>query len=165
MPIFPCPACGKTVRAPDETAGKRARCPRCKAIIEVPSAVYEAEVVAEPESEAIVVVASNDAEEDEGRRPCPMCGELIMADALKCRYCGEIFDKTLKKKAKKKRGDAEEMTTGDYVCAVICPGIGCIAGIIWCLQGKSKGPKMLGLSVLFSVFWSLIRVIVESSLK
>jgi hypothetical protein len=40
----------------------------------------------------------------EGRRPCPMCGELIVASAAKCRFCGEVFDQTLRKKKGKNAG-------------------------------------------------------------
>ncbi len=31
------------------------------------------------------------------RRPCPMCGEMIVATAAKCRFCGEIFNPELKR--------------------------------------------------------------------
>src|SRR5688572_6415637 len=33
------------------------------------------------------------------RRPCPACGEAIVATAQKCRFCGEIFDPALRPKA------------------------------------------------------------------
>jgi hypothetical protein len=29
-------------------------------------------------------------------KPCPMCGEKIQRKALKCRFCGEVFDPVLK---------------------------------------------------------------------
>ncbi|HWB07701.1 MAG TPA: PrsW family glutamic-type intramembrane protease [Pirellulales bacterium] len=39
MPIsVACPQCAKTLRAPDTHAGKRARCPNCKAVVSVPPA-------------------------------------------------------------------------------------------------------------------------------
>lgn len=38
MPIeFRCPSCARTLRTPDETAGKSAKCPQCGTITEVPS--------------------------------------------------------------------------------------------------------------------------------
>jgi predicted RNA-binding Zn-ribbon protein involved in translation (DUF1610 family) len=45
------------------------------------------------------VVAPAPGEESpiEARRPCPMCGETILATAVKCRFCGEVFDPVLKK--------------------------------------------------------------------
>ncbi|MBI5760669.1 MAG: DUF4190 domain-containing protein [Planctomycetales bacterium] len=29
----------------------------------------------------------------EARKPCPMCGEMIVASAIICRFCGETVDK------------------------------------------------------------------------
>lgn len=40
----------------------------------------------------------------EVRRPCPMCGELIVASAVICRFCGETVDKT--NAAPAEQGDA-----------------------------------------------------------
>ncbi|HUY91025.1 MAG TPA: hypothetical protein VMV10_19970, partial [Pirellulales bacterium] len=36
-----CPGCDKTLKAPDEAAGKQARCPHCRTSIQVPSAPAE----------------------------------------------------------------------------------------------------------------------------
>ncbi len=49
----------------------------------------------------------------DGRRPCPMCGEMIVAGAAKCRYCGEVFDSTLKKVKKSggKKGAMKSIAT------------------------------------------------------
>src|SRR5262245_43733346 len=101
MPIqFECSACGKKIKAPDENAGKKARCPYCKVVIFVPGGVYGAEEVTAPtaaESEGYgVKEAPAPPPPREDRQPCPMCGEMILADAVKCRYCGEIFDEDLK---------------------------------------------------------------------
>jgi hypothetical protein len=98
------------------------------------------------------------------RRPCPMCGEMIPVNAVQCRFCHEIFDPSLKKaQGKKYTADTDEnMSTGEWVVAILCSGIGCICGIIWMIQGKPKGKKMLGVSLLFAVLWSVIRGILES---
>ena len=50
----------------------------------------------------------------EPRRPCPMCGETILASAVKCRFCGEVFDSVLKKgKSKgKKSGKRSSRPSG-----------------------------------------------------
>jgi hypothetical protein len=98
-----------------------------------------------------------------------MCGEMILATAAKCRYCGEIFDPTLKK-AKGKRfktfsHEDESISTGEMVLAVLCSGIGCILGLVWMIQGKPKGLKMVGLSIAMSVFWSIVRGVLMMALK
>jgi hypothetical protein len=51
------------------------------------------------------------------------------------------------------------MTTGDWVVAVLCSGIGCIAGIIWMIQGKPKGGKMVMVSFGFAILWNIVRFI------
>ena len=71
---FPCPRCGATISAPDELAGRKGKCPRCREITTVPSTSPQASpparkprpadaepAVAEPE-EAVA------AEEDLPRR-------------------------------------------------------------------------------------------------
>lgn len=96
------------------------------------------------------------------RRPCPACGEMIPVSALKCRFCGELFDPALKREARKSSID-DNMTTGDWVVAILCSGIGCIVGIVWMIQGKKKGGKMLLLSILFGFLWNVIVAIIESA--
>jgi len=44
---------------------------------------------------------------EEGRRPCPACGEMIIAGAAKCRFCGEIFDARLRATAAEKKSKYE----------------------------------------------------------
>jgi hypothetical protein len=109
---------------------------------------------------------ASDSGPGEARRPCPMCGEMIMATAAKCRYCGEIFDPTLKKAKKKGKkgrgGDDEDLSTGDTLVAILCSGIGCILGIVWMIQGKPKGGKMFGLSFLMVIVWNIISFALRS---
>ena len=37
-------------------------------------------------------------------KPCPICGEQIQDAAVKCPYCGEIFDPAIKRKRRAKAG-------------------------------------------------------------
>jgi hypothetical protein len=95
---------------------------------------------------------------------------MIIASAAKCRYCGEIFDETLKRKEKKKRrredsGDDADLTPGDYVFCILCGGIACIFGIVYAIQGKPKGWKMVGISLLAQFFWGAVRVILEMAMQ
>src|SRR5439155_27210232 len=56
MPIsIKCPECGRKLNAPDSAAGRRARCPQCKAVVTLPAAgtqvgdeVLDAEPVSAP---------------------------------------------------------------------------------------------------------------------
>jgi predicted RNA-binding Zn-ribbon protein involved in translation (DUF1610 family) len=111
-----CPSCGKTLAAPDTAAGKKAKCPACGQIMIVPEAVHDAEELGtsgteparteyNPVDDLFGVEGSSDEAtspdaptpgEDAQRRPCPMCGELIVASAAKCRFCGAIFDRRLR---------------------------------------------------------------------
>jgi predicted RNA-binding Zn-ribbon protein involved in translation (DUF1610 family) len=61
----------------------------------------------------------------EARRPCPMCGETILASAVKCRFCGEVFDSVLKKGKGKKSGKrSSRRSSGANPAAVRDLGVG-----------------------------------------
>jgi hypothetical protein len=95
---------------------------------------------------------------------------MIPVGAAKCRFCREIFDPELrrlenKKKKKRSKSEDEDMTVGEWVCAVLCSGIGCIVGIVWMIQGKPKGTKMFGVSLLFGVLWNVLKLAIESAGK
>jgi hypothetical protein len=47
----------------------------------------------------------DDGEDRERRRePCPFCGELILAAAVKCRHCGEFLDELPQRRPSQGRG-------------------------------------------------------------
>lgn len=186
MPIsFDCKFCGKRLKAPDSAAGKTSKCPQCGKPVTCPEPVYDAEPVADQPEILDDVDAYSDLDDgkpygvtgpppeasDEHRRPCPMCGEMILASAAKCRFCGEVFDKDLKKaqtkkkkKKKKKSWDPEDedLSGGEWAVAIICSGIGCIAGIVWMIQGKPKGIKMLVVSIIADLVKAGIRFAIMS---
>jgi hypothetical protein len=176
MPIrFECPACKKRTQAPEELAGRKARCPNCQAVINVPDLpepVEEADEAPQPAPAPARRAPARRAEDDEPeeqRRPCPMCGEMILATAVKCRYCGEVFDETLRRTERKRRrrhdpGD-EDLTTAEYVLAFLCSGIACIIGIVWMIQGKPKGTKMFVISLVMVFVWTGIRLAIESAVR
>ncbi len=97
-----CDTCGKVLIAKDENAGKKAKCPDCGNILVVPAQeILDAEVDDQDHFNS----ASSDDEGDaaDARRPCPACGEEIMQDARKCRFCGEVLDPSLKRKSGSKK--------------------------------------------------------------
>jgi predicted RNA-binding Zn-ribbon protein involved in translation (DUF1610 family) len=183
---FQCPRCGKKLKAPDNAAGKSSSCPGCGVKVTCPEPIYDAEVVEmqlppekpmgfDPYGELdddkpYGVVAPEPALQpsDESRRPCPMCGEMIVTTAAKCRFCNEVFDATLKKaksKKKKKKYDAEDesLTGSEIAVAILCDMIGCVAGLVWMIQGKPKGLKMVGITIAADVIKSIIYAVFQAA--
>jgi predicted RNA-binding Zn-ribbon protein involved in translation (DUF1610 family) len=180
MPItFECTRCGKKLRAPDDAVGKTSRCPGCGAKVTCPAPGEDAGIVemivdgperVDPHGDLDAAAPYGLVEPEpaapsafEGRRPCPMCGEMILATAAKCRYCGEVFDpalrRTVGRTTKKYSAADESLGSWEIVAAVLCNGIACIIGIIWMIQGKPKGLKMFGLALGVGVIWYIIGVI------
>jgi hypothetical protein len=56
------------------------------------------ELLAEIERQPTIPISQQTAEPT--RIPCPVCGELIVQGAAKCRHCGEIFDRVMKEHEK-----------------------------------------------------------------
>jgi predicted RNA-binding Zn-ribbon protein involved in translation (DUF1610 family) len=183
---FSCPRCGKKLKAPDDAVGKSSKCPGCGTTVTCPEPVYDAELIDAPaggvnpyddlDTDKPYAMAGPDpatapeidAPAGEVRKPCPMCGEMIVATAAKCRFCGEVFDPTLKKAKKKSKrygpGD-DELSTGDILVAIFCSGIGCIMGLVWVIQGRPKGGKMLAISVAMNVVWGIVRLAVQTAVE
>ena len=108
-----CPSCNKTLSAPDNAAGKKAKCPTCGTVMIVPEVVHDAEEFgttgpepapseSNPPDEMLGAASSPSPfsapapGQEPARRPCPMCGEQIIATAAKCRFCGAVFDSRLR---------------------------------------------------------------------
>lgn len=103
-----CPECGKRLKAPDTAAGRKAKCPQCGTAVRIPQSADGDDVF---DTESLGEDDGGEVEEGYGlgaapprrstpvadRRPCPMCGEMIKAGAVKCRYCGEVFEEDLKR--------------------------------------------------------------------
>lgn len=127
MPISVNCECGKSLRAPDSLAGKKAKCPQCGAVVSLPAAVVNAELddapplppkkksaAVKPRDEEFDDSAESDAESSaDERKPCPLCGEMIVASAAKCRFCGEVFDSSLDRPRKSKSGKTGSWSKGE----------------------------------------------------
>jgi hypothetical protein len=69
------------------------------------------------------------------RQPCPACGELIVATAAKCRFCGEVFGPVAPKRASKKpkkksrsssAGTGSHTGLGELLVGLACFGFGTV---------------------------------------
>jgi hypothetical protein len=125
---FQCKHCGKKLKAPESAAGKTSTCPGCGNQVTCPDPDADDEVVEmaiEPEkpsgfdpfadlgADKPYTMAVEPAQQQLApgvRRPCPMCGEIILSTAAKCPHCGEVFEPTIKK-VKKKGGKKKELRT------------------------------------------------------
>ena len=56
-----------------------------------------------------------------------------------------------------RRADRSELEVTDWVLAALCSGVACLIGVIWLIQGKPKGLKMVGISFLFALLWNALR--------
>ena len=103
MPIqVECQSCQGMFNAPDSAAGKRAKCPTCGGAIQIPAYAVAEVPGAGPEpasaysGDDFSIPAPAGGTLGEDRKPCPMCGEIIAARAIKCRFCNEILDPSMK---------------------------------------------------------------------
>ena len=91
MPIdFYCPGCGNLMRTPDETAGRKGRCPTCQLKVQIP-----ANSVASASSESPIRRTAGGSEPI--RFDCGSCGKTLSIAAAnagkkgKCPHCGELM--------------------------------------------------------------------------
>lgn len=77
-----CPQCSSTLNAPETRAGQVVKCPKCGAEMQLPQ---------QPG------IPAGPAASEAPTKRCPACGESILSDARKCRFCGEILDPTMKR--------------------------------------------------------------------
>jgi hypothetical protein len=57
----------------------------------------------------------------DGMKKCPFCAELIQAEAIKCRYCGEFLDGSVRISSSQKP-KKWYYSTGAVVIALLCIG-------------------------------------------
>lgn len=95
---------------------------------------------------------------------CRFCGEMIPVGVRKCRFCGEYqsdADRQQLAAAAVAASASDKLTTMEIVFGVICSGIACIVGIVWAIQGKKKGWKLVLLSLCMQVFWFIVQALIQ----
>ncbi len=177
MPLqVTCPSCTVAFKASDAAAGKQAKCPKCNGLIDIPAAVSAA-VPADDVLDAEVVSPALDANQyevepplsvptDDTLKPCPMCGEMISSKAVKCRYCGEVFDKSmvgiLGGAADVRDPGWQTVRNGlatVYYCIIvilIAVILMVVAAVILGGMGQQKGDPPIAMIVVFVLFWIVV---------
>ena len=98
--LVSCDECGKELRAKDEAAGKQAKCPNCKAIIQIPHPQEPVDAEEDDYGAGLPLPSTPSDDFGDDRQPCPACGEMIASTARKCRYCEEVLGDSPSKKKK-----------------------------------------------------------------
>ena len=98
-------------------------------------------------------------------RKCPFCAEIILVEAIKCRYCQTMLvDEQGKQLSLPVSGNLSSIAAGGspgltpispsiwglLFWNLLCPGLGAIK-----LGHRIRGWLILGLMVVFMTFWSL----------
>jgi hypothetical protein len=133
-----------------------------------PEPVYDAELIAvtpdgpgefgsdEPYAMVPEAVAAPSPAAD-ARRPCPMCGEMIVATAAKCRFCGEVFDKALLRDGiGAKKGQLRKIASsqrGVQLCVLALVACWIAFGGIQAAVGPSIAPAMIAVRITVAVIW------------
>lgn len=184
MPItFDCP-CGKSLRANDENAGRRVKCPACGAVVIVPKPPVEEEEpqfeVVEDEPEDLPRPRKQSKSRDDDDEPAPKKKKAIRDDdddepppkKKKPVRDDDDDDEPPRRKKKKRRrrsapseydddyqrggrGDSD-LSPFDWFLCVFCSGIGCIVGLVRLIGGSGSGGKMVGISLVFVVIWNVL---------
>jgi tRNA_anti-like len=116
-----CPSCGVKLKAPDNTAGRKLACPKCRTPITVPATSPPGAVTQSPPRPAAEARTSAApapaAKAPADTKSCPYCSEQILATARKCKHCGEMLDEAGALAAaiapRKGRRDEDEADNGE----------------------------------------------------
>jgi hypothetical protein len=167
-----CPGCAVQLTFEDGAGGSQTACPNCRAPLTVPDEVVDA-VLAEPPAPSPApppapAAAPKAVPDARPRQPCPLCGELIVPDVAKCRFCGAIFDPELKQELKRqevreKTGeDPFDLSAMDKVLGLLCAPLAFLVALIFLGRGQAlKAGKMVGLGCISTGIWITVVTIIN----
>ena len=106
MPIeFYCPGCGNLMRTPDDTAGRKGRCPTCQLKVQIPASSVAATSSESAVPRTAVAATPKPKDPEPIRFDCGSCGKTLsipVANAGKkgqCPHCGKLMSIPLKSSA------------------------------------------------------------------
>ncbi|MFC1479699.1 hypothetical protein ACFL6F_03795, partial [Planctomycetota bacterium] len=67
----------------------------------------------------------------------------------------------VRKNRRKSTANDDKLTVVEILICIFCAGIACIVGFVYVIQGKKKGWKMILISIIAAVVWTLIRLAVQ----
>lgn len=162
-----CPSCGQAHQVPQQMAGTWARC-GCGAALQIPGGVAPAALPGlQPLAPSSTPFGSSDlfaglppvapVQPALPPRPKPAPPKKPKRPAKPKRerevnpYSSTHYDDRDDRR-RSRGGDDGELTGGDVMLCLFCPGIACIVGGIRLISGNSSGGKM----ILFAFLWSFI---------
>lgn len=155
-----CARCGRPLTQPGDAEAKAnpsggpTVCPECGGANTDVEPILWAELVEADPDPCPIAIAGPDPHPnwspsanlvEPPRRPCPMCGESISSAALRCRFCGEVFDSRLGRTVRSRVGAGDE-TVGverKQLLACLFVSLGCLVAM-WVL-GAQAGESTSGL--------------------
>lgn len=144
--VFNCRACGASMHLSCHAAAGGCMNPAC------PNTRAQRPASPEP-------ALQSGAAQDAGEKPCRFCGERIKADARKCRFCGEFQDDAERQAVTTSAAavTADDKLTGwEIALGILCSTIACILAIVYIVQGKKKGWKLLVLALVAGMIYLMI---------
>ena len=172
--------CGQKIRVDDVHAGKKGKCPKCKAVVLIPNASEEEFDIEEmlgsiePNDPRDTSDSQEDSqsyamtEEAKPTKQCTYCGESILVVAKKCKHCGEFLggrQRTPIRNNSNAVGQARKPWSSGvmvvFILLTIClPIIGFLIGLCGLTQkqNKSNGLELLVVSIICFVVYFFVYV-------
>lgn len=151
---FNCCACGASMHAACRNAAGGCTNAIC------PNSVLTNRMELAPEAASAVPAAAVAPDEV----PCRFCGERIKRDARKCRFCNEFqYESDRSAIAAKKTAGDDKLTGWEIALGILCGGIACIVAIVYLVQGKKKGWKLLLIAIIANIVGAIIQMIIAGA--